>query len=624
MTDSKLLSSNGSGEISNEKDVDNNNNNNNNCHDIGDGGINNNNSHQKEDSYDSSAKLPSPYPKPVEVIRQEEYPHMNQGIYLDHGGATVPALSTLRRTTALLSRDLYGNPHSANRPAARSGAAVDAIRARTLAFLGADPAHFDLVFTANATAAIKLVADAFRDLGEKVLPPSSASSYPPAATGNGGFWYGYHREAHTSLVGVRELAAAGHHCFAGGDEEVDGWLDGRTAARPGSPAHHHHNHNHHPGRRAPAPAAPGLVAWPAQSNLTGRRLPVTRWVRRVRENGRRGAAAAAAWRDTYTLVDAAALAMTSGLGGLFADADAAPDFVCLSFYKIFGFPDLGGLVVRKQSGHVLALRRYFGGGTVTMVSTVGGAWHLSKALHLPPPPPPPTGAPGGEGHHHHHHHPHGGDGGALHEGLEDGTLPFHSILALGEALDVHAELYGSMANVSAHTTALAERMYRGMRALRHPDGRPLCVVYEEEGEGEESASGFGDPARQGATVAFNVLRPDGGYVPYDRVEKLANEVDIYVRSGGICCPGGLFTALGYEPWHLHRARSAGHQCGSNGIGIINELPTGVVRASLGAMSTAEDVDRFLSFLRETFLSREDSGYASSNGNGCASLNRPED
>ncbi|KAL2178844.1 pyridoxal phosphate-dependent transferase [Thermothelomyces heterothallicus CBS 202.75] len=577
-------------------------------------GNSNSSSHQRKNSYDSNAKIPSPYPKPVELIRQEQYPHMNQGTYLDHGGATVPALSTLRRTTALLSRNLYGNPHSANRPAARSGAAVDAIRARALAFLGADPARFDLVFTANATAAIKLVADAFRDLGEKVLSPTTPGAAAGAAAtaaaggggggGGGGFWYGYHREAHTSLVGVRELAAGGHYCFVGGDDEVEAWLDGRVAVRPGSgpvvlPGY--------PGM------APGLVAWPGQSNLTGRRLPVTRWVRRVRENGRRKGdrAASAAWRDTYTLVDAAALAMTSGLAELFADPEAAPDFVCLSFYKVFGFPDLGGLVVRKESGHVLALRKYFGGGTVSMVSAIGGAWHLSKALGVAAAAAAAAGEPAAAGD--------GPHGGALHEGLEDGTLPFHSILALGEAIDVHGELYGSMDNISAYTTALAERMYRGMRALRHADGHSLCVIYEEG-----SVSGYGNATRQGSTMAFNVLRPDGGYEPYDRVERLANDMEIYVRSGGICCPGGLFTALGYEPWHLHRARSAGHQCGPNGIGIINELPTGVVRASLGAMSTVEDVDRFLSFLRETFISREDSAYASSNGDGSASLNRPED
>lgn len=40
----------------------------------------------------------------------------------------------------------------------------------------------------------------------------------------------------------------------------------------------------------------------------------------------------------------------------------------------------------------------------------------------------------------------------------------------------------------------------------------------------------------------------------------------------------------------------------------------VVRASLGAMSTVHDVDRFLSFLHDTFVARADSAYASSDGN----------
>ncbi|KAL2199935.1 pyridoxal phosphate-dependent transferase [Corynascus similis CBS 632.67] len=549
----------------------------------GSGGGNSNNVNDNNNN-DRDIKIPSLYSKSVELIRQEEYPHMNQGTYLDHGGATVPALATLHRTTALLSRDLYGNPHSANRPAARSTAAIETVRSAALAFLGADPAHFDLVFTANATAAIKLVGDAFRDIGEDNGNGASG----------GGFWYGYHREAHTSLVGVRELVgpAGAHHCFVAGDDEVEAWLDGKIEVRGDN-----------------CGAAPGsgsrsrlsLMAWPGQSNLTGRRLPTARWAGRVRENGRRRGVAAAAWRDTYTLLDAAALAMTSGLGGVFADPEAAPDFVCVSFYKIFGFPDLGGLVVRKDSGHILTLRKYFGGGTVSMVSAVGAAWHVSKGSNVG------TGGATGEGH-----------GGALHEALEDGTLPFHSILALGEAIDVHTELYGSMRNISAYTTALMKRMYRGMRALRYGNGQPLCKVYEEDSKG----SGFGDAQRQGSTVAFNVFRADGCYEPYDVVESLANDRRIYVRSGGICCPGGMFTALQYEPWQLRRARSAGHHCGAGGIGLINELPTGVVRASLGAMSTVEDVDRFLGFLRETFIAREDSAYASSNEDG--SLRHSED
>lgn len=462
--------------------------------------------------------LLSPSPFPLPLNQPLTY---YTGTYLDHGGATIYARSTIQRTTDRLLTNLYGNPHSANHPAQLSGDTVDAVRLQTLRFLGADPAHFDLVFTANATAAIKLVADAFRDLAER--------------TRAGSFWYGYHREAHTSLVGVRELVGPArrdhhhrhhqrqqqhqyqpreqHRCFEG-DAEVEAWLrgspDGTADADPSA------------GRISTL----GLFAYPGQSNLTGRRLPLS-WPGRLRAAGR--GRARRDLRDTYTLLDAAALAMTGPMAAVFADPDAAPDFVCLSFYKIFGFPDLGGLVVRRESGHILALRKYFGGGTVSMVSTVGGAWHMSKALE--------SGGGGGGAAEEEQH----GGGAALHEGLEDGTLPFHSILALGEAIDVHAALYGSMENVSAHTTALARRMYRGMRGLRYANGHPVCKIYEEEGEEEddrdgegkmERGTGYGDPERQGATVAFNVYRSDGGYESYATVERLANERGVYVRSGG--------------------------------------------------------------------------------------------
>jgi molybdenum cofactor sulfurtransferase len=52
--------------------------------------------------------------------------------------------------------NLFGNPHSTSDPSQLSGHMVDSIREKTLAFFNADPEHFDIVFTANATAAIKL------------------------------------------------------------------------------------------------------------------------------------------------------------------------------------------------------------------------------------------------------------------------------------------------------------------------------------------------------------------------------------------------------------------------------------------------------------------------------------
>jgi selenocysteine lyase/cysteine desulfurase len=409
------------------------------------------------------------------------------GIYLDHSGATIYSKSLIEAFATKMMSGLYGNPHSANEPAKVSGDAVDEVRERALRFFGADPKHYDLVFVANATAGIKLVADAFRDLAEK--------------TSTGTFWYGYHKEAHTSLVGVREFTNGDHHCFEM-DEDVTSWLDNPANSRL-------------VGRRNLTGL--GLLAYPGQSNLNGRRLPLA-WIRHLRESQ--------ALQNTYSLFDAAALAMTSPLDHIFEDPSSAPDFTCVSFYKIFGFPDLGGLIVRKDSGHILALRKYFGGGTVSMVSAIGSAWHKSKAL---------DSSVGQEGGH------------ALHEGLEDGTLPFHSILALGEAIEIHKRLYGSMATVSRHTTSLVRVMYEGMSGLRHPNGQPLCHIY-----GEDEA--FGDPSQQGATVAFNIFKQDGTYVPYSTVESMANDKNIYIRSGGKHTPAP--GSLCYPPTNLGEWKSS--------------------------------------------------------------------
>jgi len=409
---------------------------------------------------------------PIEILCNL-FSNTTLGVYLDHGGATVYAKSTVDAFASKMVTGLYGNPHSENSPAKLSGDVVDQVREKTLNFLGANPEEFDLIFVSNATAAIKLVADCFRDLAEKSRDRT--------------FWYGYHKDAHTSIVGVRELTYGQFHCFES-DKEVDEWLQ-----FPENASINRAN-----------PNGLGLFAYPGQSNMTGRRLPLS-WSWRARYSD--------VLQNTYTLLDAAALAMTFPMENVFQDPDRAPDFTCFSLYKIFGFPDVGALVVRKESGHILTLRKYFGGGTVSMVSTFGDApWHRSKGLQAPR--------------------------YKLHEGLEDGTLPFHSILALGEAIDVHLRLYGSMKSISAHTSYLTERLHCGMAGLFHANGRPACRIYSENRD-------FKNPNKQGSAIAFNMLLPSGEHIPYQNLERIANDSGFYIRSGGTYDPTSAW-------WSLHK------------------------------------------------------------------------
>lgn len=137
-----------------------------------------------------------------------------------------------------MTEDLFGNPHSESTPSKLSDARVEIAREKALRFFYADPEEWDLVFVANATAAIKVVHDCFRD---------------NAAETNRNWWYGYHKDAHTSLVGVREGTRM-HRCFRS-DREVNLWIDSK-------------------GLGGAAPHDLGLFAYPAQSNMSGRRLPL--------------------------------------------------------------------------------------------------------------------------------------------------------------------------------------------------------------------------------------------------------------------------------------------------------------------------------------------------------------
>ncbi|KAF2397014.1 PLP-dependent transferase [Trichodelitschia bisporula] len=449
----------------------------------------------------------------IVAFRDTEYPQLKGKAYLDHAGSQLPAASFITAFASDLNTTLYGNPHSTSTPSHLAGARVDAIRARTLAFFNASPEDYDLVFVANATAAIRLVGECFRDHALRARKHA--------------FWYAHHRDAHNSLIGIREFATE-HHCF--GDKDVEAWLS--------NPA------------TKPSAAKPALFAYPGQSNMTGRRLPLD-WPVRIR---------ATYGNNAYTLLDAAALATTAPL-----NIDAiAPDFACVSFYKIFGYPDLGALIVRKASADILRHRTYFAGGTVDVVVSDPDTWHVKRKT--------------------------------LHEALEEGTVAFRSIVALGHALDTHKRLYGSMEAVSTHTAALTRGMHAALAGLRHGNGQPMVWIHNE------ATAMPGDAKTQGATVAFNVLHGDGTLVPYGDVEREADARGVYVRSGGMCNPGGVQKYLGWNGKAMKMVLKAGHGCATP-IQVHEGKATGVVRASLGACSVQADVDALVKFLRSQYLEK---------------------
>ncbi|EGD90548.1 hypothetical protein H112_02012 [Trichophyton rubrum D6] len=462
--------------------------------------------------------LPSYYKEPVEKIRADQYPLLKDTTYLDHAGTTLYAKLLIESFSQSMTSNLFGNPHSASSSSQLSTSLIDDARLRVLRFCSASPEDFDVVFVANATAGIKLVAESLRD-------------YEP-----GGFWYGYHVDSHTSMVGVRNMADRGNRCFVA-DNEVTSWISELRK-----------------GYNTSRSAHPTLFAYPGQSNMTGRRLPLS-WCREFRactdNDGKQIA---------FTLFDAASLASTSPLD--LSDTACAPDFTVISFYKIFGFPDLGALIVRKDAGHLFRNRKYFGGGTVGMVLTIGEQWHAKKDS-------------------------------TLHDQLEDGTLPFHNIVALHSAFDVHERIYSSMDNISRHTAELAGILYSGLSSLEHGNGTKVCEIYKGPGE-------YMERALQGPIVSFNLKNSTGDWIRKSDVEKLAAVKNIQIRSGTLCNPGGMAYYLGLKADDMKRNYNAGQRCGDDND-IISGKPTGGLRISLGAMTSRQDIDTFLDFIRNFYV-----------------------
>ena len=182
-----------------------------------------------------------------------------------------------------------------------------------------------MIFTSGSTAALKLAAEAFPWVSPGPEGSGSCFCYLP--------------DSHTSVVGMRKITAAMNVSSIPVRPE-DMWsAERQDAAAAGDPASQ----------------PPHLFCYPAQSNFSGTRYPLS-WIGEVKSGRRRPASRPGKW---FVLLDAAAFVGTSPLDLSVHQAD----FVPISFYKIFGFPTgLGALLVNNRLAALLR-KTYFGGGT---------------------------------------------------------------------------------------------------------------------------------------------------------------------------------------------------------------------------------------------------------------------
>ena len=96
-------------------------------------------------------------------LHKNEYPYLNEQehIYVDYTGSGLPSMTQIKAHHARMASTVAGNPHSINPASDASMALVDVARHRFLDFLHAAPEKYAVIFTANTTAAARLIGEAY-------------------------------------------------------------------------------------------------------------------------------------------------------------------------------------------------------------------------------------------------------------------------------------------------------------------------------------------------------------------------------------------------------------------------------------------------------------------------------
>ena len=432
----------------------------------------------------------------LDRLRATEYARLDARgeVYLDYTGGSVYAASQVEEHLAVLRDGVFGNPHSVNPTSAAATALVERARAAVLRHFGASDAEYACIFTANASAALRLVGEAY--------PFGPGRRYLATA------------DNHNSVNGIREFARA---------------RGARTTYMPLTTPELRVDDAAL--ERELDAAAPGLFAFPAQSNFSGVKHPLE-WIAAARERG---------WD---VLVDCAAFAPASRL-----DLGAwNPDFAAVSFYKLFGYPTgLGALLARRDALARLC-RPWFSGGSVVVAGV--GAQHVQPA----------TG----------------------HACFEDGTVDYLGIPAIEAGLR-HVERVG-IDTIGRRVDTLGAWLLAALQRLTHADGRPATRIY-----------GPADWERRGGTIAFNFLHPDGRVVDERLVDRLAAEHRISLRTGCFCNPGAGEAAFGIGADALAAAAGGEAGILDDHLARVGMPSGGAVRVSLGIASNFADVHRFMAF-----------------------------
>ncbi|MCC6371938.1 MAG: aminotransferase class V-fold PLP-dependent enzyme [Bacteroidia bacterium] len=429
------------------------------------------------------------------TLRQKEYAILDEQnqVYLDYTGGNLYPASLINKHHQMLLGNVLGNPHSTNPTSQKATQLVEDARKKILEYFNAQ--DYYCVFTQNASGALKIVGESY--------PFTEKSTFVLLS------------DNHNSVNGIREFCVN---------------KKGKSNYVPVQYEDLQINHqrleqiiNETPTSNA------NLFAFPAQSNVSGVKHNLS-WIKYAQNKG------------FDVLLDAAAFVPSSKL-----DLSIhTPDYVSMSFYKIFGYPTgIGCLLIKKSAYHKL-IKPWFAGGTVTLVSVVSQNKFLAEG----------------------------------HERFEDGTLNFNNIPAIKTGLE-YIESIG-IDRISKRVNSLAHYLYNELKKLKHSNGNPIVKIF-----GPETFE------NRGGSLIMNFFDANGKIIPFQRIENQCNQKMISIRSGCFCNPGideinNHITEGQLSDYFLSRDKGDYYD-------MIAYLGTmrGASRISVGLASNKADLDAFI-------------------------------
>jgi selenocysteine lyase/cysteine desulfurase len=420
-------------------------------------------------------------------------------VYIDFTGSGLYAQSQVTKHMKQLSENLFGNPHSSNPTSQYSSDVTDSARNYVLKFFNTNRKEYICIFTQNASGALKILGESY---------PFEKEDHLLLTFDN-----------HNSVNGIREFARRKGSLFNYSPLQRSNLRIDREKLLENLDQ--------------PVNGKNKLFAFPAQSNVSGVKHDLD-WIEIAHEKG---------WD---VLLDAAAFVPTNHLDL----SKYHPDFVSISFYKIFGYPTgLGCLLVRRNVFDKLR-RPWFSGGTITIVSVQGDSHYFDKEQ----------------------------------KAYEDGTINFLEIPAIEIGLK-HIESIG-YETIGKRVASLTAWTLEQLHQLKHTNEKRLVLVYGPQ-----------DYTKRGGTIATNFFDSEGEMYDFLEIEQAANQHDISLRSGCFCNPGVDETnhALSEAELKKYFAKSGPKDY----FDLIESIGKrrGAVRISFGYISNFYDAWRFIRFAK---------------------------